>query len=67
MKCNHPCTECKVHEFLKVTDGKEPMKREESRGLPSWFPNKYSGYIPDYQSGFNGPVVSYYKRVDDKW
>ena len=62
----------KVFQFVKkeCNDGYpcywRSSKREESPCVPIWFENRSKGYIQGVQSGFVGPVVSYYQRVDAK-
>ena len=56
----------KVHEFIHYSDGTEAPKRQEATGLPSWFEDKFSGYIPGTQSGMCGPVVSFFRRIDSQ-
>jgi hypothetical protein len=57
----------RVEQFLMIPDFTLVKKRIESPILPYWFPDKYSGFIPDIQGGWTGPVVSYYKRIDSNY
>ena len=56
----------RIEQFLKIPDFTVVRKREQSLILPYWFENKYSGFLPDLQGGWSGPIVSYYKRIDCK-
>ena len=54
----------RVEQFLKIPDFMKVNRRKESPFLPYWFKDKTQGYIPDFQGGWSGPIVSYYRRLD---
>ena len=64
---------CKIFQFIRRENddgypsyGLNTGEREESPCVPFWFPDRKSGYIQGVQSGFIGPVVSFYQRMDSK-
>ena len=57
----------RIEQFIKIEDSVKVKNRIESPILPLWFENQYSGFIPDVQGGWSGPIISYYSRVDDKY
>jgi hypothetical protein len=54
----------RIEQYLKISDFTHVTERVESPILPYWFENKFSGFIPDVQGGYSGPLVSFYKRND---
>jgi hypothetical protein len=54
----------KVSQYKMVNQWKIEEKRETVDWLPSWWDNPYSGYIPNIQHGWKGPIVSYWCRLD---
>ena len=55
----------RIEQYLNIPDFTNVRERIESPILPYWFEDKFAGFIPDVQGGFSGPIVSYYKRIDD--
>ena len=54
----------RIEQYLKIEDFLVVTERIESPILPLWFENKFSGFIPDVQGGWSGPIISYYSRMD---
>ena len=53
-----------------MNDIVEPVNIRERRVspfLPEWFDDKKSGYVQDYQNGWLGPIIMYFKRVDSNY
>ena len=56
----------RVEQFLKIEDLMKINRRQESPFLPYWFKDKTQGFIPKFQGGWSGPIISYYGRLDTK-
>ena len=56
----------RVEQFLKIDDFMKINRRQESPFLPYWFKDKTQGFIPKFQGGWSGPIISYYGRLDTK-
>ena len=57
---------CRI-EYFRFCDGPSPKERAETPETPLWWPgnNKTSGYIKNKQSGWAGPVISFWRRTSD--
>lgn len=51
-------------EHYKFLDGPKPRDRMETPEMPSWWPGggKFCGFLRDYQCGWAGPIVSFWRR-----
>jgi hypothetical protein len=50
-------------EYYRYMEGPKPSERRETQDLPSWWPgNGYAAFIRDYQGGWAGPIISYWRR-----
>ena len=51
-------------EYYKYLEGPTPSERRETPDMPSWWPGQgtYSGFISNYQCGWAGPIVSFWRR-----
>ena len=51
-------------EHYKFLEGPKPEERRQTPEIPSWWPGwgQFAGYIKDFQYGWAGPVVSFWRR-----
>ena len=49
-------------ESYRYIDGPEPRRRIEAPGMPLWWPSAFTGFIKGVQSGWAGPMISFWRR-----